>query len=76
MNSQSRRSKKRVTCLPLWLMAIAVLLIGCGKSQTNDLGVEVNVDVQPELSKTDNALKQPMPPTPPVEKKPFNPPST
>jgi peptide/nickel transport system substrate-binding protein len=56
-------------------MAIAVLLIGCGKSQTNDLGVEVNVDVQPELSKTDNALKQPMPPTPPVEKKPFNPPS-
>ncbi|MEO1992953.1 MAG: peptide-binding protein [Pirellulales bacterium] len=74
MNSRSRRLMGRRFCLPWCLMVIGMVLIGCGKSQKNDLGVDATVDVQPELSKTNNALKQPMPPAPQVDKKPFNPP--
>jgi peptide/nickel transport system substrate-binding protein len=54
--------------------AAAVLLAGCGRSPTDDLGVGPKADVKPELSASDATLKQPVTAAAATVAEPFDPP--
>jgi len=65
------------TMLHLRRAAVALALVaawaGCGR-KADDLGIDPAVSVQPELSTTDAARKEPVPPPSPPPEAPFSPP--
>jgi peptide/nickel transport system substrate-binding protein len=64
----------RITRLAPWTAGVALLVVGCGKSPTDGLGVDGKVDVKPELSAGDGAMKPSVPPVAVPEAEPFKPP--
>lgn len=74
MQTRSGRMDGNSTRWTLATVTAAILLAGCGKSPTDDLGVGPQVDIQPELSASDAVLKQPVTPAAEPEREPFDPP--